>query len=219
MIRSLYTRVVLTFLVSVVGGTVIAFFVATWVFEEQLNENLQITLFDFGQDIARLYETFPIDEADLFVAEMKQLNSYHIRIYEDTGEPKSYGLFDEDEVSTVTKEEVDEVLAGEVVQVPTNGINPIRLGMPLNTEVGTKAMFVESVSPSSSSFLVKWIYYFVGFSLLAGSLLILVAAMFLVRPIKKLTEATRRIAAGNFNVKLNIKQKGELGTLARSFEE
>lgn len=202
-----------------VGGTVIAFFVATWVFEEQLNENLQITLFDFGQDIARLYETFPIDEADLFVAEMKQLNSYHIRIYEDTGEPKSYGLFDEDEVSTVTKEEVDEVLAGEVVQVPTNGINPIRLGMPLNTEVGTKAMFVESVSPSSSSFLVKWIYYFVGFSLLAGSLLILVAAMFLVRPIKKLTEATRRIAAGNFNVKLNIKQKGELGTLARSFEE
>lgn len=49
--------------------------------------------------------------------------------------------------------------------------------------------------------------------------MILVAAMFLVRPIKKLTTATRRIAAGDFNVKLNIKQKGELGTLARSFEE
>jgi len=43
--------------------------------------------------------------------------------------------------------------------------------------------------------------------------------MFLVRPIKKLTKATRRIAAGDFNVKLNIKQKGELGTLALSFEE
>lgn len=47
----------------------------------------------------------------------------------------------------------------------------------------------------------------------------LVAAMFLVRPIKKLTKATRHIAGGDFNVKLNIKQKGELGTLARSFEE
>jgi signal transduction histidine kinase len=55
--------------------------------------------------------------------------------------------------------------------------------------------------------------------LLAGSLLILIAAIFLVRPIKKLTEATRLIAAGDFNVKLNIKQKGEIGTLARSFEE
>ena len=49
--------------------------------------------------------------------------------------------------------------------------------------------------------------------------MILVAAMFLVRPIKKLTKATRHIAGGDFNVKLNIKQKGELGTLARSFEE
>lgn len=49
--------------------------------------------------------------------------------------------------------------------------------------------------------------------------MILIAAMFLVRPIKKLTEATRLIAAGDFNVKLNIKQKGEIGALARSFEE
>lgn len=219
MISSLYTRVVLTFLVSVIGGTVIAFFVATWVFEDKLNENLQITLLDFGQDIAQIYATLPLDEAESFIAEMKQLNSYHIRIYEETGRHESYGELEGDDVSTVTVDQVEEVLAGEVVQVPTNGVSPIRLGMPLNTESGTKAMFVESVSPSSSSFLIKWIFYFLSFSLIAGSLLILVAALFLVRPIKKLTEATRRIAAGNFNVKLNIKQKGELGTLARSFEE
>ena len=49
--------------------------------------------------------------------------------------------------------------------------------------------------------------------------MILVASIFLVRPIKKLTKATKRIAAGDFNVKLNIKQTSELGTLARSFEE
>ncbi|GGD94908.1 hypothetical protein GCM10010911_61980 [Paenibacillus nasutitermitis] len=55
--------------------------------------------------------------------------------------------------------------------------------------------------------------------MVAGSLLILVASVFLVSPIKKLTIATRRIAAGDFNIKLNIKQAGELGTLARSFEE
>ncbi|WP_144557641.1 sensor histidine kinase [Shouchella miscanthi] len=219
MISSLYTRVVLIFLSSVIGGTVIAFFVATWIFEEQLNENLQITLLDFGQDIAQLYEAFPLEEADSFVSGMKQLNSYHIRIYEETGELQSYGSFDEDSISRVTKEEVEEVLSGELVQVPTNGINPIRLGMPLTTEAGTKAMFVESVSPSSSSFLVKWIFYFLAFSLIFGSLLVLIAARFLVRPIKKLTEATRRVAGGDFNVKLTIKQKGELGILARSFEE
>lgn len=49
--------------------------------------------------------------------------------------------------------------------------------------------------------------------------MILIASVFLVRPIKKLTKATKRIAAGDFNVKLNIKQTSELGTLARSFED
>lgn len=91
MISSIYTRVVLTFLVFVIGGTIIAFFVATWVFKDQLNENLQVTLLDFGQDVVRIYETFPLREADSFVSGMKQLNSYHIRIYDETGQFQSYG--------------------------------------------------------------------------------------------------------------------------------
>lgn len=80
-------------------------------------------------------------------------------------------------------------------------------------------MFVEPVGPPSGTFVIKWLLNFAVYSLVTGSLFILVAAVFLVRPIKKLTAATRRIAAGDFNVKLNIKQNGELGTLARSFEE
>ncbi|MDQ0208849.1 sensor histidine kinase [Alkalicoccobacillus murimartini] len=219
MIWSLYTRVVLTFLGSVIGGTIIAFFVATWVFEDKLNENLQITLYDFGQDIVNIYDTIPLEEANSLIQDMHQLNSYHVRIYEEDGQFQSYGTFEEDDISTVTMEQVEQVLDGQTVQVPTNGVSPIRLGIPLETEIGTKAMFVDPVSPSSSSFLIKWIYYFLSYSLIAGSILILVATFFLVRPIKKLTKATKRIAAGDFDVDLNIKQKGELGTLARSFEE
>ncbi|WP_211746174.1 HAMP domain-containing sensor histidine kinase [Paenibacillus sp. Marseille-Q4541] len=219
MIRSLYIRVVLTFLVSVIGGTIIAFFVATWIYEDQLNENLQVTLLDFGQDIVQIYETFPFAEAESYVREMKQLNSYHIRIYEETGQFRSYGSLKGKDPSVVTMEQVKKVLGGEISQTRTNGIDPIVLGLPMQTEKGAKAMFVEAVAPSSSTFLIKWIINFLTYSLIAGSLLILVAAMFLIRPIKKLTQATRRIAAGDFNVKLNIKQKGELGTLARSFED
>ncbi|MEC0180531.1 HAMP domain-containing sensor histidine kinase [Paenibacillus peoriae] len=217
MISSLYTRVVLTFLVSVIGGTIIAFFAATWIFQDKLNENLQVTLLDFGQDIVRIYETLPLHEAELFISKMKQLNSYHIRIYETTDQFQSYGELTGHDAFPVTMEQVKKVLDGGRVQV--NGFDTIFLGLPLKTEMGTRAMFVEPIIPSSTSFLIQFVVTFLTYSLIAGSLLILVAAMFLVRPIKKLTEATRRIAAGDFNVKLNIKQKGELGTLARSFEE
>ncbi|WP_019910899.1 sensor histidine kinase [Paenibacillus sp. HW567] len=219
MIRSLYIRVVLTFLVSVIGGTIIAFYVATWVFYDQLNENMQITLLDFGQDVSRIYEILPTREADSFVGEMKQLNSFYIRMYDGTGRLQSFGALKGHNPGTVTKEQLKKVLDGGVVQVRTNGITPLLLGLPLKTEMGTKAMFVEQRPPSSSSFMVKWVINFLTYSLIAGSLLILVAAVFLIRPIKKLTKATKQIADGDFSVKLNIKQKGELGTLARSFEE
>ncbi|MBN3523647.1 sensor histidine kinase [Paenibacillus apiarius] len=216
MIRSLYTRVVLTFLASVIGGTIIAFFVAIWVYKDQWNENLQVNLLYFGQDIARIYETFPLREADTYLSGLKQLN-YYIRIYEETGQFQSYGTLSGQHISTVTMEQVKDVLDGKMVQV--TGLDSSLLGLPLKTETGTKAMFVYPIAPPSASFLIKWIMNFSTYSLIAGSLLILIAAMFLVRPIKKLTKATKQIAGGDFNVKLNIKQKGELGTLARSFED
>ncbi|MBK3497103.1 HAMP domain-containing histidine kinase [Viridibacillus sp. YIM B01967] len=219
MIRSLYIRVVLTFLVSVIAGTIIAFFVSTWTFEEKFNENAQINLRNFGQDIVQIYKTIPLREADLFVSGMKQLDSYYIRIYETTGQFQSYGKLNGHKPATVTMEQLKKVLAGGVVQDTSNGIATVLLGLPLKTEMGTKAIFLETLAPPSASFVVKWGLIFATYSLTAGSLLILVASIFLVRPIKKLTKATKRIAAGDFNVKLNIKQMSELGTLARSFEE
>ncbi len=219
MIRSLYIRVVLTFLVSVIGGTIIAFFMSSWIFEEKLKQNAQINLHNFGEDIVQIYKTIPLREADLFVSRMKQLELYHIRIYETTGQFRSYGKLNGHTPATVRMEQVKKVLNGGVVQDTSNGIASILLGLPLNTEVGTKAMFLEMLSPPSASFVIKWALIFATYSLITGSLLILVASVFLVRPIKKLTKATKRIATGDFNVKLNIKQTSELGILARSFEE
>ncbi|MBT2289433.1 HAMP domain-containing histidine kinase [Paenibacillus albidus] len=216
MIKSIYTRVVLTYLGSVIGGTIIALLVTTWVYFDQFNENLKSNLLYFGQDIVRIYESFPASEADTYLSGMKQLN-YYIRIYEETGQFQSYGTLNGSHLSTVTMEQVKEVLDGEVLQV--TGVETNLLGLLLKTETGNKAMFVNAIAPPSAFFIIKWVLSFVTYSLIAGSLIILVAAMFLVRPIKKLTKATRQIATGDFNVKLNIKQKGEMGTLARSFED
>ncbi|WP_342551184.1 HAMP domain-containing sensor histidine kinase [Paenibacillus sp. FSL R7-0652] len=217
MTGSLYTRVVLTFLVSVIGGTILSFLATTWIFQDKLNENLQSNLLDFGQDIARIYETLPVREAEMLISEMKQLNSYHIRIYEETDQFQTYGELNGQHPFQLTTEQVKKVLNGGRIQI--NGIDTIFLGLPIKTEIGSIAMFVEPLTSSSTLFLIKFIVTFLICSFVAGSLLMLIAAIFLVRPIKKLTEATRLIAAGDFNVKLNITQKGEIGTLARSFEE
>jgi len=215
MIKSLYTRIVLTFLASVIGGTIIAFFVSSYLFKDKLNVNMYITLHNFGQDIVRIYDTLPLKEAETFISEMKQLNTYYIRIYEPTGQVTAYSPLNGHSKTPVNLDQINKVLAGETIQLNTNSLTPISIGMPLKTEKGTRAMFIEQLAPPSYSLLIRFLIY----SLLAGSGLMLVAAMFLVKPIKQLTTATKRIASGDFNVKLDIKQKDELGTLARSFEE
>ncbi|WP_128102051.1 cell wall metabolism sensor histidine kinase WalK [Paenibacillus sp. DCT19] len=219
MIRSLYIRVVLTFLISVIAGTVISFFVSIWIFQEQLNENANINLRNFGQDVVQIYEGLPSSEAELFISHMKQLESYYIRIYEATGEFTSYGQSDNHKSAKITPEQLQTVLNGGAVQDTRNGIGTALIGLPVRTDMGTKALFFETLAPPSASFVISWGLIFATTSLITGSLLILIASVFLVRPIKKLTIATKRIAAGDFNLKLNIKQSGELGTLARSFEE
>ncbi|WP_390581089.1 sensor histidine kinase [Paenibacillus illinoisensis] len=219
MMRSLYIRVVLTFLVSVIAGTIISFIMSTWIFEDQLNENAHINIRNFGQDVVQIYKTLPPEEAESFVSGMKQLDSYYIRIYDATGQFRSYGKDNPHKSVAVTKEQLKKVIDGGVVQDTPNGIATVLLGLPIKTEMGTKAMFLETLAPPAASFVAKWALIFATSSLITGSLLILVASIFLVRPIKKLTKATKRIAAGDFSVKLNIKQTSELGTLARSFED
>lgn len=219
MIKSLYTRVVATFLAAIILGTVIGFVITFWEYREKLNETMHATLYNFSQDIVRIYETIPVDEANLYLSGMRQLNAYHVRIYDGTGQFQSYGALNGQSPASVTIDQVKKVLGGEVVRVDASAASPHLLGLPLKTEMGMKAMFVEQLTAPTASFNIKWLSSFVTYTLIAGSLLILVASIFLVRPIKKLTRATRQIAAGDFNVELNIKQKGEIGTLARSFEE
>ncbi|MFS0869247.1 sensor histidine kinase [Paenibacillus xylanilyticus] len=220
MIRSLYIRVVLSFLISVIAGTVIAFVITFLVFRGNMNENVQEELLNFGQDIVRIYDTIPLREADKFVEGMKQLDSYHIRIYdENNNELHSYGTLGGQTSARVTADQIKNVLNGEIVRANSSNESTGFVGLPLRTEAEAKALFIQPLLSPYTSFNVKWLSTFLIYSLVIGSLLILVASIFVVKPINKLTKATKRLASGDFNVRLNIKQTGELGTLARSFEE
>ncbi|MGG2065669.1 histidine kinase dimerization/phospho-acceptor domain-containing protein [Bacillus sp. S14(2024)] len=52
-----------------------------------------------------------------------------------------------------------------------------------------------------------------------GSLLIIIAARYVVSPLVRLTEVTRKMAQGNFTIVLPTKRKDEIGALSASFNE
>lgn len=80
-------------------------------------------------------------------------------------------------------------------------------------------MFIDQRTPTSNTLAIQFLLNFSIYTLVTGSLVILVATKFLVNPIKKLTDATRHIAGGNFNIRLNIKQKGSWGRWPRALKK
>ncbi|MNC09975.1 Alkaline phosphatase synthesis sensor protein PhoR [compost metagenome] len=219
MIRSLYTRVVLIFLATVIGGTFISFLLAAWVLKDKLNENLQIPMIYFGRDVARIFETLPLDKANAYVNGMSLLEMYNVRFFDETGLYQSFGGPEGYKPATIKEALWSKVLEGNTVQANRGVVSTTLVGLPFTSEGEIKAMFIEPITPTSNTVAVEFLLIFSIFTLVTGSLVILVATKFLVNPIKKLTDATMHIASGNFNIRLNIKQKGELGTLAQSFEK
>lgn len=55
------------------------------------------------------------------------------------------------------------------------------------------------------------------FTLLVGTILILIAVAMIVKPIKAVSEATKKVAEGDFDMRLKVKGNDELAVLARNF--
>lgn len=55
------------------------------------------------------------------------------------------------------------------------------------------------------------------YSLIIGIALIWVVANHIIRPVRKITEATKKVASGDLDVKVEIKNRDEIGALAENF--
>nr|WP_239549259.1 HAMP domain-containing sensor histidine kinase [Scopulibacillus daqui] len=56
-------------------------------------------------------------------------------------------------------------------------------------------------------------------AILISMLFVLVSTRYIVKPIIKLTEATKQIAKGKYNIQLNVKRRDEIGKLANHFSQ
>ncbi|GAB2676832.1 ATP-binding protein [Paenibacillus thermoaerophilus] len=113
---------------------------------------------------------------------------------------------------------VERVLGGEhyATDSASAGEVPALVGLPFEWRGHRYALFVQPfLIPQIRDFEFvrnRLVYSFLAIS----AILVLAASMYLVRPLRKITEATRRLATGDFSVRLNIRQQDELGMLARS---
>lgn len=96
-------------------------------------------------------------------------------------------------------------------------INFIYFGFINHTFLAEKGISKEAINREKvkniiSSFKIATIY-----SLGIGVSLILIMASHIINPLRKITEATKKVATGNLKVKVDVDRKDEIGELAQNF--
>src|SRR5699024_8507195 len=93
------------------------------------------------------------------------------------------------------------------------------IGVPIELNGSTYALFVRPDSMQQFGEMRIFLAVLLILTLLFSFLMVLISTRFVVKPIKKLKEATKKIAAGNYHLKLDVRRNDEIGRLANDFKK
>ncbi|MDR9855455.1 HAMP domain-containing sensor histidine kinase [Paenibacillus sp. VCA1] len=217
MTRSLYVRVVLTFLAAMAVGLVVSVLAGLALFEGKIDRIGQNDMIAAGEEIVRVYEQTRPENPDRFMQSMVQLTSYSVQLYAGSGVMKSFKFLPDTDDLAISPDSIRKVMEGAIYR-STSKDETTFIGLPFQIGGERQALFLLPSSKNEST-LTHLMLTILGFVLITGSFCILIAAIYVVKPIKALTAATKRLAKGDFDVELGVKRKDELGILARSFNE
>lgn len=218
MTKSLYVRVVITFLGAVMFSMVLGAIINGQLFTKQLRDYMQDNLISSGRTIIQAYtESYP-NNLDATMKGVTAFPNYSIRLYGEDGELLHADSMPERKPFAVSPERVRDVLKGSVLSDSNWRSNEdLAVGLPFNIEGHSFALFLSVNYDDFGEMIGKVLRNQLFIVLLIGSVFIAVAARYVVRPLQRLTRATRQMARGDFNIRFRSKRKDEIGQLTTSF--
>ncbi|WP_026907979.1 sensor histidine kinase [Paucisalibacillus globulus] len=218
MVRSLYLKIVGTFIGVVIVSILLSYFLTPFslnqekVFREELStisiglaEVIQMT---GPESIPKLVKNFDDMDFDVLITDGRNV------IYEKQGNTSI----------PIKIEDVEEILRHSfddpVVKVDRHNKSARIIGVPIMLSSGKYALITRIDYEDEFEDIQQGIFISLLIVLFIGSILILLASTYLVNPIRKLTNAARKIAKGDFSVrveKTNRKNQDEVGELIDSF--
>jgi signal transduction histidine kinase len=221
MIGSLYLRVVLTFLLAVILGLVITFFSTNYWYKSTIEEEIQTDMNYVAHDIIETFQQMNGVDIDSYLKDKHSLRYYHLTLIDANGKRAIYGNPTIDEANNgeleIPQQAIDMVMQNKDYHNQAEGFRYL-VGFPMKVGEQQYALFIQPALTKEFQNLRKMLLTSLLSVLFVGSLCILIAARYLVHPLKQMTKATRLIAKGDFNINFNMKHRNdELGELAKSF--
>jgi signal transduction histidine kinase len=215
MIRTLYFRLVITFIGIVLISLIISLFINTLLYREEVETQIQQALIQQGKEIITLYQQNPSTNMDSYLKSISRLN-YNFWLFTEKGKEKFFGSKSKVD-KPFTKNTINHVIKGGTHLEKNKGRSSQMVGLPFQINGQHYALFLTFRGAPFLEKLDEIINTVLTMSFIIGSILILIASRYLVRPLQAMTSATKKLSQGNFDIHLNVKRKDELGILADSF--
>ncbi|ARU60328.1 sensor histidine kinase [Tumebacillus avium] len=223
--KSLYVRIVLMTVVIVMVSALFGFWMSNLYYQLHLKGYNEQKLYEIATETAQLYERNPDPDLDAYFTSIAKLN-YQLYVFDPQLQAKAFG--DAFRETDIPPETVRQVQAGEAYRgaehtgrLFVTGFfeNTLRnsVGVPLQANGETYALFLRPNIERMFGEVRVLFARLLLFTFLFSLALILVSTRYLVKPLKLLTAATKRIAEGDFALELDVARQDEIGRLARDF--
>ncbi|BBI30839.1 sensor histidine kinase [Cohnella abietis] len=223
--RSLYFRIFMITLTTIILSSFLGFLVSNIYYHIQLKPQNDAKLITIAKNLQGFIEANP-SLRDSYLDSSAALG-YEIYLADDQGNEQFYGSpFRELDLA---KSALLSVLNGEtyhgVAQFPNkpliSGFFDNRLsnsvGIPIQLSGKPYALFLRPDVLLQFGELRSFFAMIVLFTVVFSVILFLLSTRYLVNPITRLTEATKRLAQGYYNIVLPTKRRDEIGQLAVQF--
>lgn len=226
--RTLYVRIIITTMAIMIASAVIAFAVTNIYYQYYLKPQNDEKITHIANNIVEIYNHNNNQSIDDFLNAMTDLG-YKFYLIDQEGTEKTFG--DPFSSTAMNERYIEKILDGQVYHGIKNYpwkpfvtgffdnelVNTI--GVPVMVDGERQALFVRPNSSQQFGEMRFFLAVLLILTLLFSFLLVLVSTRYIVNPIKNLTIATKKIAAGNYHLKLKVKRKDEIGRLANDFSK
>jgi signal transduction histidine kinase len=228
MMKSIYSKFVIATIAIILTSTILGFFISNIYYHQlvkPLNDEKNVSV---AKNLASYIGSQQSIELEPYLHSASSMG-YQIYTVNSSGYKQYFGA--DFKRQNLKEQAVDLVLQGGIyhgmkefpMETFVTGFfaNELRntVGVPFTYKNEQYAMFLRpdiKLLFSEIHVLMGWMILIM---FLVSVILVLIAAKFLIKPIVKLTSATKEIQEGHFDIKLDISRQDEIGVLARSFEE
>lgn len=224
--KSLYVRVVFTFVAIVLISGTLGFLLANEYYQRNLRAYNEQKITSIGQQIIDLYEHKSSLDLTAFMTHVGNLN-FQLHLVDENGGVSQFGApFRDQQIEPAI---VQKVLAGETYRGITEEQHGLfvtgffentltnSIGLPLIAEGKKYALFVRPNIEQQFGEVHIMFALLLAAMFVLSLILILVFTRYLVKPIEKLSRATKKLAEGQYDIHLDIARRDEIGDLAMHF--